>query len=325
MACEVDSDEAVNKSDAHLGVCGGRRLDAVAVLAGAAGLWSFRHRRSQAVRVWAPSRLHGQLHGRLYVRQGGHGESAVVLLHGLVSTGDVFGAAFDALAARGRLMVPDLLGFGRSLDESRSTFPVDAHLDALDDMADRLGLFDCRWRIGAHSMGSSLALRWAARHAERVERVVCWGPPMYPTPGVARSEVSGSMMARLFVLDTRWAARACALSCRNRVAAGWVTAALQPSIPVPVARAVSSHTWPAYRDAMRDLILNVPWRDLLAELDHHDLDVRLVWGTNDDVGDDQYARAAVQELRQTTLVRVDGADHYLPMSQPATCIRQLSD
>jgi pimeloyl-ACP methyl ester carboxylesterase len=312
-------------SRAHLGRGGRPGLDAVAVLAGAASLWSLRHRRSQAVRVWEPSGLTGQHYGRLYARRGGEGEHATVLLHGLVSTGDVFGAAFDALATQGPLVVPDLLGFGRSLDESGSKFPIDAHLDALDDMAARVGLFDCRWRIGAHSMGSTLALRWASRHAERVDRVVCWGPPIYRTPEVARSEVSGSTMAKLFAIDTRWAARACALSCRNRVAAGWLAAALQPSIPVPVARTVPSHTWPAYRDAMRDLVLEVPWRDLLTELDHHHIDVRLVWGDNDDVGDVRYAREVAQELPQTTVARVAGADHYLPMSQPATCISQLVD
>ena len=92
-------------------------------------------------------------------------------------------------------------------------------------------------------MGSALALRWAARHPDRIDRVVCWGAPIYPSPAAARAHISGSAVTRLFVVDPAWAARACAISCRHRVAAGWLTAATEPQLPTQVARAVPQHTW----------------------------------------------------------------------------------
>ena len=84
----------------------------------------------------------------------------------------MFGAPYDRLATTGRVVVPDLLGFGRSLHETRQSFSTEDHLDALDQLADRTGLFERRWTIGAHSMGSTVALRWALRHPDRVERIV---------------------------------------------------------------------------------------------------------------------------------------------------------
>ena len=107
---------------------------------GVGGGWLRRHRRSPAVRVWTPGssrRIHA---GPLAVRVLGDAEPTTVLLHGLIGSGDVFGAGFDPLADHGGLVVPDLLGFGASMDLAREDFSLAAHLDALDAMASALGL-----------------------------------------------------------------------------------------------------------------------------------------------------------------------------------------
>ncbi len=287
-----------------------------------AALWALRHIRSAAVGAWAPPQLPGDKPGIIYARSGGDGDTAIVLLHGLVSTGDVFGASYDQLADRHRLVIPDLLGFGRSIDETRADFSAEAHLEALDDMADRTGLVKRRWTIGAHSMGSALAVRWAARHPERVDRVVCWGAPIYSSPEAARAHISGTAMARLFVLNTKWAQRACAISCRHRSAAGWLTAAAEPRLPIPLARAAPQHTWPAYRDAMSDLVINTDWPGLLRQLDDNGISTELVWGSNDKVGDPNYAGTIIGPTASVTSIA--DADHHLPLTHPQTCRTQLT-
>ena len=297
---------------------------AIAATASPAAIWSVAHARSAAVRNWAASSLPIGRYGPLLARAGGEGDDAVLLLHGLISTGDVFGAAYDPLVSSRRLVVPDLLGFGRSMDEQRNDFPIDAHLDALDVLAARSGLYDSvRWTIGAHSMGSALALRWAARHRDRVVRVVSWGAPLYPDPEAARSRVAGSAMARLFALDTNLAARACGLSCRHRTAAGWLSATLEPGLPVRVARAAPLHTWPAYRDAIRHLVIDTNWVELIMECDQVGIEVRLVWGSRDRIGDDEHAAEIVSRSQLATVVSVRGTDHRLPMAHPELCIEHL--
>ena len=303
-----------------------RILLSAARTAGVLGMtaWTARHLSSPAVRTWEPPTLAGRRWGHMWARSGGDGATAVILLHGLVSTGDIFGAGFDRLAERHRVVVPDLLGFGRSLDETRTVFSVEEHLDALDHLAESTGALSAdRIVIGAHSMGSSLALQWAARHPHRVTRVVCWGAPIYPSPNAARSRISGSTMARLFVLDTESAERACALSCRHRRAAGWLTVAAEPRLPIPVARAVPLHTWPAYRDAMRHLVIDTDWGRLLAELDDRQTQLRLVWGERDPVGDRHHTTRLLRSHPDVEMTVVAGADHQLPTTDPPTCVDQL--
>ncbi len=286
--------------------------------------WTARHAGSPAVRSWEPPKLPGRHWGRLWARSGGSGDTAIMLLHGLVSTGDIFGAAFDDLAANHRMVVPDLLGFGRSLDESRSSFTTDEHLDALDELAGQSDVMSAdRIIVGAHSMGSSLALRWAARHADRIERVVCWGVPIYPCAHAAQTHISGSVMARLLVLDTQWARRACALSCRFRTAAGLLTAAAEPRLPVPIARAVPLHTWPAYRDAMQHLVIKSDWAQLLHQPGINDTELEFVWGEHDRVGDRRHAARLLREHSNATMTVVPGADRQLPTARPDTCITHL--
>jgi pimeloyl-ACP methyl ester carboxylesterase len=291
---------------------------------GAAGLgasvWAAAHARSDAVRHWSPPTVDGSDLGTLYARSSGAGGSSTVLLHGLVATGDIFGACFDKIANRGRLVVPDLLGFGRSLDESRVRFGVEDHLDALDEMMTAVGAGDDSIVIGAHSMGSSLALHWAKRHPARVKRIVCWGAPMYADDAELHDTISESgPMARLFVEGTRWAELACRVSCRHRVAAGWAAAAIQPSLPVPVARAVPLHTWPAYRDAMSHLVESTDWRGLVSSVSQQ-AEIRFVWGSDDPVGSPLYARS----LSGSSVEVTRGADHRLPLTHGPLCVSQLA-
>ncbi len=294
-----------------------------AAVAAMSAAWVDAHRRAPSVDTWAPSGL-GTTDGTLlHARVGGDPGRGVLLLHGLVSTGDVFGQGFDALSASHRVVVPDLLGFGRSMDVHRAAFTLSDHLDALDDLADRTDLLAGRVVIGAHSMGSALALHWAARHADVVDAVVCWGAPMYPSPQSARAQLTGSAMARLFVLDTRWAQHACALSCRHRTAAGWLTAASAPRLPVRLARQVPLHTWPAYRDAINGLVLDTDWRQLLTDLDRAGVPVHLAWGDRDAVGDVGWGRTVTADHPNTTVELVDNADHLLPMTHPELCRAQL--
>jgi len=304
-------------------------LSLVKLAASAAGVapgawWMTEHYRSSAVATWSPSILPARRHGVLQARVAGDGDRAVILLHGLVSTGTIFGSGFDQLADTGQLVVPDLLGFGGSLDESRARFSVDDHLDALDELARCTGMFERKqWVIGAHSMGSALALRWAARHRSRVDAITCWGAPVYRSSAEVEARISGTLMTRLFVLDTKWARRACALSCRYRYLAGWLTVAVEPRLPVAIARAVSLHTWPSYRDAIRELVIETDWAALVGELDGDGIQLRFVWGDADPIGDRVFARELLSNAPHAAVVVVDGGDHQLPLAQPSRCLNHL--
>lgn len=203
----------------------------VAHAAGGSGCvrWALRHCRSPAVQSWRPPQLPGARAGSLYARVDGDDDRVAILLHGLVSTGGVFGAAFD--------------------------------------------------------------------------RIVCWGAPIYPSPDMSRARISDNAMARLFMLETRWAERACAIICRYRTAAGWLAAAAEPVLPVAVSRAASHHTWPAYRDALRHLVIETDWSQLLGDVRRTGVHVELTWGVHDPVGDKEYARSITSDESTSAISR----------------------
>lgn len=130
-------------------------------------------------------------------------------------------------------------------------------------------------------------------------------------------------MARLFALDTGWAEHVCAISCRHRTAAGWLTAAFEPTLPVPIARSVALHTWPAYRDAMRHFVIEADWQDHLTRLDDSNTAVELVWGTDDKVGDVDFASTLASATGNTTVTLIPDADHHLPLTHPDLCRTHL--
>lgn len=286
--------------------------------------WAAKHFRSPAVRSWQLSELPRQMAGVLHCRfdnSTNPNAPLTILLHGLIATGDIFGAHFDQLATTGPLLVPDLLGFGRSLDAKRCDFGPEAHLDALDEALDELGLGSRPIRIGAHSMGSAVGLRWLERRAGQVTSITCFGPPIYQTADAVNATIAESgLMARMFVANTTWAQAACNINCSHRSLAGLAAAVVSPDLPVPVARAASLHTWPAYRDAMEELVSNTRWAQLIGLAADLDIPVAALWGSGDTIGDQKYS----SRLEHLESVFVPHAGHQLPLTHAPTCVQRLA-
>jgi pimeloyl-ACP methyl ester carboxylesterase len=99
-----------------------------------------------------------------------HGEgSPLVLLHGGLGSGEMFGAILPALTAKHQIILVDLQGHGRTADIDR---PLDVTLMA-DDVAaliDHLGLD--RPAVVGFSLGGGVAYHVAIRHPEKVGRLV---------------------------------------------------------------------------------------------------------------------------------------------------------
>ncbi|WIM98491.1 alpha/beta fold hydrolase [Actinoplanes oblitus] len=105
---------------------------------------------------------------KLYYETHGAGRP-LVLLHGGLGSGEMFGPVLPALAERHRVILVDLQGHGRTADIDR---PIDVRLMA-DDIAALIGHLGLdRPDVVGYSLGGGVALQVAIRHPERVRRLV---------------------------------------------------------------------------------------------------------------------------------------------------------
>ncbi len=104
----------------------------------------------------------------LYYETHGSGRP-IVLLHGGLGSGEMFGPVIGALAANHQVIVPDLQGHGRTADIDR---PIDIRLMA-DDVAaliDHLGLETAD--VAGYSLGGGTAFFTAVKHPTKVRKLV---------------------------------------------------------------------------------------------------------------------------------------------------------
>ncbi|MGA0601278.1 alpha/beta fold hydrolase [Caulobacter sp. KR2-114] len=113
----------------------------------------------------------------LHVRVGGTGP-AVVLLHGYGDTGDMWAPLAADLARNHTVIVPDLRGLGLSAR-------ADSGFTKANEAEDIIGVMDAlhapRADVVAHDIGNMVAYALAARHADRVTRLVLMDAPV---PGI---------------------------------------------------------------------------------------------------------------------------------------------
>lgn len=262
---------------------------------------------------WTPPSGEQRDAGGLSVRVLGDAGPPILLLHGLIGSGRYWGGAYDHLTRTHRLIVPDLLGFGRSPHPATGYGPDD-HVAAVIGCLDALGV-DEPVVIGAHSLGSIVALRLAATFPDRVSAVVGFGPPMYPDLATAQRLVARTgAMARLLV-GSPFAHTACRWVCDHRALAARVAVWSHPHLPAPLAADGVLHTWASYSETLKHVILAA---DADSWLDDIDLPVRLIAGRADPVVDLAFLTTLATRHRHVD-VDVWPGGHDLPLSHPERC------
>lgn len=106
-----------------------------------------------------------------YVDVAGDGEETFLCLHGEPTWGFLYRKMIPRLSERGRVVVPDALGFGRSdkyTDPEEYSF--DLHYTALREFLDTLDLEDIT--LVCQDWGGILGLTLAGHHPERFARLV---------------------------------------------------------------------------------------------------------------------------------------------------------
>jgi pimeloyl-ACP methyl ester carboxylesterase len=125
-----------------------------------------------------------------------HGEGRpLILLHGGLGSGEMFGPVMPTLTADHQVVLVDLQGHGRTADIDR---PLEIGLMA-DDIAaliDHLGLD--KPDVVGYSLGGAVALQVAVRHPDKVRRLVAVSAnirrdAIYPEMHQQQAQVSGAI------------------------------------------------------------------------------------------------------------------------------------
>jgi pimeloyl-ACP methyl ester carboxylesterase len=137
----------------------------------------------------------------LYYETHGAGRS-LILLHGGLMSGEMFGPVLPALAERHQVILPDLQGHGRTADIDR---PLDVRLMA-DDIAALIGHLKLdKPDIVGYSLGGGVALQTAATYPALTGRLVVVSAnirrdAVYPEMLAQQGQVSAA--AAEFMKDT---------------------------------------------------------------------------------------------------------------------------
>ncbi len=128
-----------------------------------------------------------QMHYRLR-----RGENLLVLLHGLGLSGDFFsGAATHSSLSQWGLLIPDLIGFGRSpAPETGFDFGMDSQAAAVWDLCNELGIAKCT--VLGHSMGGVVAVCMALQRPDAVEHLIIAEGNLAPEPNVWSAEIAAA-------------------------------------------------------------------------------------------------------------------------------------
>jgi haloalkane dehalogenase len=125
---------------------------------------------------------------RLHFVDEGSGSDTILLLHGEPTWAYLYRKMIPPVAGRGRVLAPDLFGFGRSdKPTERGFYSYDRHVAAITEVVRELDLSNIT--VVVHDWAGAIGLRVAVENDDRFARLVILntglfsGSERWPTPG----------------------------------------------------------------------------------------------------------------------------------------------
>ncbi len=267
--------------------------------------------------------------GRLHYLDEGTGDP-VVMVHGNPTWSFHFRSLVLVLRGEYRCIVPDHLGCGRSDKPTADQydFSLTSRIDDLDallaDAGDRVTLV-------VHDWGGMIGLGWAARHPERVKRIVALNTAAFPLPSTKRLPRSlwlgrNTRLGEWLILQQNAFCRAAARWCVTR-----------KPLPADVrAMYLAPYDTPAHRLAVLKFVQTIPLRDGDPGMDivrhtaasltkFQNTPTLLLWGLRDFVFDRHFLAEWQRRLPHAESHTWADCGHYLLEDAPDEAVAKVRD
>ncbi len=232
---------------------------------------------------------------------------ATLLLHGIGNYGRYWDFFADAVGGRLRLVATDARGHGESGKPADGYVPVEFVADAIA-VLDALAIE--RAVVVGHSMGGTHAIRLAATHPDRVERLVVVDAGPEPMP-------EGSERARRLSLERpeRFEYADDALAYLRRTSPGYSEKVYANRMRWLFREDAGDFVWRSSRDALASIMSSASRDDLRDALRAIRCPALLVRGTRSNVLSADAAQRMIKTLADGRLVELD-AGHNVALDRP---------
>jgi len=232
---------------------------------------------------------------------------AALLLHGIGNYARYWDFFADAIAGRLRLIATDARGHGESGKPTNGYSPQDFVVDAIA-VLDALAIN--RALIVGHSMGGTHAIRIAATHPERVERLVVVDAGPEPMP-------EGSERARRLSLERpeRFEYADEALAYLRRTSPGYSEEVYANRMRWLFREDAGDVVWRSSRGALASIMSSASRGDLWEALGKIQCPVLVVRGTRSNVLSADVAQRMITTLAHGRLIEL-AAGHNVALERP---------
>jgi len=232
---------------------------------------------------------------------------AALLLHGIGNYARYWDFFADAIAGRLRLIATDARGHGESGKPTNGYSPQDFVVDAIA-VLDALAIN--RALIVGHSMGGTHAIRIAATHPERVERLVVVDAGPEPMP-------EGSERARRLSLERpeRFEYADEALAYLRRTSPGYSEEVYANRMRWLFREDAGDVVWRSGRSALASIMSSASRGDLWEALGKIQCPVLVVRGTRSNVLSADVAQRMITTLAHGRLIEL-AAGHNVALERP---------
>jgi pimeloyl-ACP methyl ester carboxylesterase len=265
--------------------------------------------------------LHGQ---KVCYRMAGEGP-AIVLVHGITSSSNVWVELMDDLVEAGySVIAPDLFGHGASA-KPRGDYSLGAYASGVRDLMGMLGYESAN--VVGHSLGGGIAMQLAYQFPERVERLV-----LVSSGGLGR-EVSLLLRAATLpgaewvmpLIVREWGVRAGGAVAGLLARVGIEAGPHMREMGRGYASLVHADAQKAFVETLRAVI--EPGGQKISALDRlylaERMPVLIIWGARDPIIPIEHGRRAHAEIPHSRMVEIPDARHWPQLDQPRVVSREL--